>query len=415
MKIIYFKKNIHIQSNNTSSYNTILQCLQILNIPKTEINNYYLTSLEGHPLQYSTITSTNKTYHLKKRLKGSALMQAGNSGPLITFTSITFAVISIIYYWIYLNLIIGKVHPAVKARLSAFSVTNMKKHQYKNLTGGDPNPSKFKEIMTKIGNWITNTFEDKNVGVYFCYTRGMDPGFAVKEDEGSFSSILSSAIFYIYMFVLIISLFCNIATSASCGNPKKGFMGLAFVFLAIPLIIAIFIPLITSGLDFIMNKFGKPEIFSKFKLLTSNTILLILLIFYMISNRKGISSAMWLLLIPAIIVFGIFQFKFGSYSIDSILSNLSRIISNQIFVTNTYSKVPNYPNGIKSRPYNKNFNPIPNNENERNKLPLHNIRECFDRFEFFFFILKASIFSIIAFGFMSIIFASQVRTACPIK
>ena len=43
-----------------------------------------------------------------------------------------------------------------------------------------------------------------------------------------------------------------------------------------------------------------------------------------------------------------------------------KIISNQIFVTNIYSKVPDFPNGIKSRPYNKNFNPIPNNENERN-------------------------------------------------
>ena len=135
----------------------------------------------------------------------------------------------------------------------------------------------------------------------------------------------------------------------------------------------------------------------------------------MIGNRKGISASLWIAFIPAMLIFAIFKIKIGGHSIDSILSNISKIIANFIFVNGKYSHVPDFPEGIKANPSNKKYNPIPKNPKEIELLPLKNIRECFNRFELIFMIIKANIFYYIGFGIMTLVFASQVRKACPKK
>lgn len=417
MKIIYYNKSIHINQNNISAYHLLLLSLDKLNISNKNIKQFYLTSLEGHPLNPSSITNSKKTYHLKAKLNGStSIFQKENSKPLISITCWSFAIISIVYYWVYIRVLAVKIHPSVKARLNAFSIINMNKH--KELIGGENNQTflqKASELLKKIGFWICNNLQDSSLGIYFCYTRGVTPSFATKEDDSSFTSIITSTIFFTYMLIMFVSLFSNIGTYFVCKTPKIGFMMVAVLYLMIPMIIAIFIPKISEILDLIMTKFKLSPIFSNFKIMIANVFLLLFLFIYMIGNRKGISGGLWLALIPAILLFALFKIKIGSFSIDSIISAISKVISNFIFTNGKYSHVPDYPNGIKSRPMNKNFNPIPKDNKEKELLPLKNIRECFDRFEFIFLIIKSYIFYFIAFGIMTFVFANQIRKACPKK
>lgn len=439
MKIIYYNKKIFINKNNISAYNLILNCLEKIKDKPKNIDHYYLTSLEGHPLKYSQIVKQNETYYLKNRLKGSTnLNNPGNSTPLMIFSGIVFAVVSVSYYWIYTKIILGGVNPILQSKLSSFAVTDMKKYKQTKFEGGavpaNTGKKTFKEkvncVLCCIGDWIDNNLRDTNVGQYFCYTRGMMPYFTTKDDEGSIASTFSSVLFFLYMFMVIISMFSNMATSAACKNPNPGFIILAMVFLAIPIIIAIFIPNITTALDNLMKKLGRCEVFNKFKLLTANILLLILLFFYMGVNKKGISPALWGMMIPMIIVFTLFHYKIpgADFSIDSLISQISTKISNMIVTTTEYNIVPENPNGIKVSPMNNKANPIPpdysQNEIKNKKIPmketreglyLRNIRECFDRFELFFFIIKSILFTLIGASAMSFVFGSQLRTACKKK
>jgi len=420
MKIIYYNKNIYINSNNISSFNLLLQCLEKLNISKKDIDNYYITSSEGNPLNYSQIIKNDKTYYLKRKLKGaSALSKTGNSVPLLMFTAIVFGVVSVIYYWIYLKLIIGNISPDIDAKMKSFAVVNMKKHAAYTQSGGlsaseakekaCAAQQKTKDFFCKIGCWIKENLQDQNVGKYLCYTRGLDPRFTTKEDEGSIASTLSSVTFFVYIFVMITTLFTNMATKAVCGFPKGKFLLMGIFFILIPIIIAFFSSSLFEGIDKLIKKLGKTPFISNYKLLFSNILLIFVLLCYMISNREGMTGLMWVILIPAIIVFTIFQYPIGGISIDGILSGLSTKISNLIIETTAYSTVPEYVNGIK---YSPNRNPIPNSNKNRQDLYKHNIRECFDRFEFIYFILKAGLLGLIGFGFMTIIFGSQISKTC---
>jgi len=418
MKIIYYNKKIFIDLNNVSAYNVLLKLLETINIPVKNIDNFYLTSLEGHPLKNSHLMNNKKTYYLKRRLVGaSSLTKTGNSVPLIIFTGVVFGVVSVIYYWIYLRLILTSgVTKKDRTKLDAFAVTNMRKHAaYPDQLGGNAQEiknkavSKAKNFFSKIGDWFNNTMQDKNVGIYLCYTRGVDPYFTTKEDEGSIASTFSSVLFFIYIFVLVVTIFTNTATKAICGQPSGKFIFMALIFMLIPLIIAFFAPKIADAIDFLLAKTGKPRVMGNFRLLLCNVILIVILTIYMIVNKKGISGNLLIVLLPAIILFALFQFPVGGFSIDKLFSNLSTKVSNFILETTRYNEVPDYPNGEK---YSKNKSPLPNSNNNRNKLPMHNIRECFERFEFIYFILKAGLMAFIGFGLITIIYGSQVTKIC---
>lgn len=422
MKIIYYKKNININENNISAYNLLLKCLVKFN--ENDPDSFYLTNSDGHPLNYSHLTKKNETYYLKRRLKGSSQMQkAGNTGPMFMTAGIFFGITTTIFYYIYLKVILGKIDPLVKAQMNVFAVENMEKYKQK---GGENNDNKneeksklslFKEKIKKvfkiIGDWLNDNLTDQNINQYMCYTRGVYPYFTRKEDEGSIAATISSTLFFIYMMVILLTMFSNGATRLVCGKPNGGFVVMQLIWMFIPIILAFAIPYIVQYLDQFMLKLKKGPIFSKFKLLTSNVILLIFLIIYMGSNKEGISGAFGGIIFVALILFALFDGIQG-VSINKLLSTISAKVSNYMITTTAYSKVPeeNMTNLKKASPMDPQYNPIPKNNENKKKLPFKNIRECFPRFELVYNLLKAGILSIIGWMFMAITFQGQMDAAC---
>ena len=111
-------------------------------------------------------------------------------------------------------------------------------------------------------------------------------------------------------------------------------------------------------------------------------------------------------------LFTLFQIKIGDFSIDRFLSVISSNIMNILIETTKYNEIPIVKPDAKT--YNVS-NPlekvIPNSDENINKLPLKNIKECYPRFEIFYLILKMILFGLIGFGFMSLTFPNQVKKA----
>ncbi len=443
MKIIYYNKNIYIKSHNISAYNLLLKCLDKIKESPKNISNYYLTSLEGHPLKYSIPTKNYKTYYLKRKIKGGSKMKrAGNIGPLCVFVGIIYALLSVFYYNLYIKLILGDVNDTVKARLSAFAVENMKKRAAYPQGGGLAYPQggglaypqsgglaypqsggsakdKLKCVGDQIqcclcdaGNWINENLQDKNIGQYFCYTRGVIPTFAIRDDEVTPASIISKIIFYLFIFIVFISLVANGITRGdkTCKKPGGGIVILQLILLILPLVIAIFGKQITANLDKLMKALGKCEIFSNFKLLTCNIILLIFMFFYLGVNKKGISGALVGMMFLSIFIF----FVFG-YSLDKVLAAGARKIGNMIVVTTPFNEIPGPPSNKikKASPMDPRYNPIPpaSNDEGRKKLPFDKVADCIPRYSIIFNILKTIVLTIYGYGVLSIVIPSQYKAA----
>jgi len=424
MKIIYYKKNININSHNISSYHLLLKCLENINESPDNIDNFYLSSLEGHPLKNSSIISNSGTYLLKRRLKGSSeIKRAGNSGPLFLTSGIFFGILTVIFYNIYLKIILGKINDKVQIKVQQFAIENMSKYAAYPQSGGDAETeakkilnkasSPVKEFFRKICVWIENNLADNNIGQYLCYSRGVIPYFTMREDEGSIAATISSTFFYLYMFIILITMFSNGVTMSMCGVPNKGLVVFQIVLLFVPLVLAFFSGQITDKLDEFMKKLGRVQVFSKFRLLFTNVLLLILLIIYMSVNKGGISGALGGMLIPAIILFALFD-GISGVSINQLLSKISSKISNFVYASTVFSQVPEDFNKKtkKASPTNEKYEPIPKSNENKKQLPLKNIAECYPRFGFFFNLLKIIIMSLIGWMFMSVTFAAQIQTAC---
>jgi len=446
MKIIYYKKNFHIHSNNISCFNLLLQCLQHINDPNN-INNYYLTSSQGHPLKRNHLMSNNETYYLKRRIKGaSEMMKAGNTGPLYMTTGIFFGIFSVIVYFFYLKIILSGKADSVDRKIKVFAIEDMKKYQaypktggaIENIQNGGQNTKeltflekvkknfcffleKVKKFFCclgdKIGTFICQNLQDKNIGTYLCYIRGTIPSFTFKEDEGSIAATVSSVLFLTYSLVIMSTLFSNSTTAPRkvCGSPNGGIVIIQLIFLALPLVLAFFSNTIALKFDELLKKFKKPPVMSNYKLLLCNGLLIFLMFIYMGINNKGISGAFVGVLIPVIILFALFE-GIGGVSINRLLSGISRKISNAIIVTTIYNEVPLSNVGKKkASPFDPKYEPIPKSNENKKKLPFNNVAECFERFELIFGILKAAILAMIGYGFMGCVYPAQYKQACSRK
>jgi hypothetical protein len=217
-----------------------------------------------------------------------------------------------------------------------------------------------------------------------CYETFMSDSFphrkekVIKNTQMSLGSILSFAIFAVFIFMLMAPLFLNSATKISCGKPKMTSSIFAIIFILLPIAICKFIPKIILLIEDTAKKYGKDINLGEYKIAISNTLLLILLIVYMIISKGGLSKMMYAMFPIALLVF--IGIKFIP-TIPDIIHGLSKFFSNNITTINP---------------------PVGDVKPEESK-----------RYTFFYTVFEIAIFSLIGWILYTIAFIGQVQEFCP--
>lgn len=407
MKIIYNNKNFNINiSNHSSVYNLIIKCLLKLNLSTKNIDDFYVIDLDGKILNYSNPINSKNTYQLKRKIKGGNPFNIGNSSFNCIFGSIIIAILSVVYYNFYLQKILINVPLEVQAQLDEYATIK----SVQRMAGGAIT-DKVKTAGQKIGDFFANTFGDSENQICLCKFLGEMPDFVVKKNKSNISSVVSAAIFTSFIIFVCLPLFTNIISFKICQKPHFKSIAISLIYLAVPLLIAIFIPKLLNFIDGELMKNGKLPIFENFKLLMCNVFLVGVFAIYLILNRKGISGHTYFLILICLGIFALLNinFKVGNQMIGvkSFLADISYFISN--FITNIGPVAsPNYmPEPIKlSKNLKVNFN-------------VNNVSECYERFNIIFDLLKAGIIFFITFGAYTTVYHNQITDPCanvtPIK
>lgn len=422
MKIIYNDRELMINaSKNISIYNLLLICLKKLGVPLQNITNFYISDQNGRVLKNSEPIDTKRKYILKGRLLGGNPFQTGNSSFVILIGSILIGILSVSYYQFYLKKILINVPLVLQGKLDAYAIQQSVKHRGKNSSfsgnlipkvGEQKKMSGGEGTFQKIGDFFKDSFfgfteklhDDENK-ICLCNFLGEIPEYVLKKDTSNFSNILSATLFTTFIIFVTIPLITNTTSFFHCKKPHFSSIIYSILFLLIPLAIAYVIPEIINFLDKMMVEHGKTPIFQNFKLATSNTILAIVLIIYMIINRKGISPFMYLALILCFIVFGIINFTFNignnKIGINQIIGKISQTISN--WLTNSGPVPP--PSFVPDEKVNLTSNYKPN-------FSVPNVSECYERYNTIFDLFKTAIISLVGFVFLSSVYAEQIKKAC---
>lgn len=400
---------IHNNQNNISAYHFL--SLHI----KENIDDYYLENSSGKILSSEDIVKKDEKYIIREKCRGgSSLNQSGNSFIITIGSSIIYAIITIIYYNYYItNILIGKYCdssdeiPNAKNIPGAFSKNSNNKQKggiaiglinnNKNGTGTETEIGT--EIGTGTGNIKTNNKEEVGSFKYLmkeylkrfichikdnCYETFMSDSFPYKKEklikntQTSLGSILSFAIFAVFIFMLMAPLFLNSATKIACGKPKITSLIFSIIFIFLPIAICKFIPKIILLIECTAKKYGKEINIGQYKIAVSNTILLILLIVYMIISKNGLSKMMYGMFPIALFVF--IGIKFIP-TIPDIIHGLSKFFSNNITTINP---------------------PVGDDKPEESR-----------RYTFFYTVFEIAIFSIIGWILYTIAFIGQVQEFCP--
>jgi hypothetical protein len=405
---------IHNNQNNISVYHFL--SLHI----KENIDDYYLENSSGRILSKEDIVEKGEKYTIREKCKGgSSLNQSGNSFIITIGSSIIYSIITIMYYNYYItNILIGKYCDIPDVDIPNVNVKNIsgpfgKKGQIpgfpnaknaipikvdKNGTisvnkkaiqsGGEgensptpPPPEEegtFKFLMKEYLKRFICHIKDN------CYETFMSDSFphkkekVIKNTQSSLGSILSFAIFAVFIFMLMAPLFLNSATKISCGKPKMTSSIFAIIFILLPIAICKFIPKIILFIECTAKKYGKDINLGEYKIAVSNTILLILLIVYMIISKGGLSKMMYGMFPIALLVF--IGIKFIP-TIPDIIHGLSKFFSNNITTINP---------------------PVGDVKPEESK-----------RYTFFYTVFEIAIFSLIGWILYTIAFIGQVQEFCP--
>jgi hypothetical protein len=405
---------IHNNQNNISVYHFL--SLHI----KENIDDYYLENSSGRILSKEDIVEKGEKYTIREKCKGgSSLNQSGNSFIITIGSSIIYSIITIMYYNYYItNILIGKYCDIPDVDIPNVNVKNIsgpfgKKGQIpgfpnaknaipikvdKNGTisvnkkaiqsGGEgensptpPPPEEegtFKFLMKEYLKRFICHIKDN------CYETFMSDSFphkkekVIKNTQSSLGSILSFAIFAVFIFMLMAPLFLNSATKISCGKPKMTSSIFAIIFILLPIAICKFIPKIILFIECTAKKYGKDINLGEYKIAISNTILLILLIVYMIISKGGLSKMMYGMFPIALLVF--IGIKFIP-TIPDIIHGLSKFFSNNITTINP---------------------PVGDVKPEESK-----------RYTFFYTVFEIAIFSLIGWILYTIAFIGQVQEFCP--
>ena len=475
MKVYFNNKIFHFQNHHISSYHLLLKTLEKIGENKENIENYYLTSSEGFALSKGKIVKNGEKYFLKRRMKGSnSLYEKGNSYVITILGSIFFGVLSIVYYNFYINKtlivvpseleskfyaesasnsskqlkntlrnptsLLGKASNALKSQLpkstdiSALkdkmpksadalkgklptSVGALKDKMPKSLGSikglkGGFNTEKYKKGLSNFGvvvksywNQFVNQIQDDKMNLVLCNLPCVIPSIVVSKKQNKWAGILSFALFATYIFMLLMPLITNGATTISCKSPGFSKLGIPFLLLLIPLVLMFAMPFIIKGINILLDKLhvvNKPDL-SNYKLAMSNTILIILLIVYLTTNRATISPLMGCMIIISLILFGLFKYFTG---IDNAIGNISKVLGN--FFTNSQPEIPEYNYDQQDIKNLDNFKP------DFKKARDYPSRDCWMRYRFVFDFIWSAIMTLVGWGLMTGVYASQVRKHCKV-
>lgn len=378
MKIIYNNNKIFINKNNISVYHLISLFLD------ENIENYYLQTINGKILEYNEIVDNKEIYYIKRRLIGgnNTLHLIGNSFIITIGSAILYGFITIFYYKFYLNSILD-------------SIIELPKNKTK-MTGGENN----KNISTTNSNtnfrilikdyffkFIFNIQDDSFIK-YKCDLFPEKKETVLGNNQTGIGPILSFALFATFIFMLLIPLFINTATISVCGKPKYSNIIYSIIFIFIPLILALTIPIIFKGIYKIFNYYGKDISFlTNYKLAFSNIIIISILILYIILNKKGLSGIMIGMFPIVLIIFIVIKYI-------PFISNIFDFFS--IFISNIIT----------------NTTPVPSrsdNNNSNSPAP-----ECWKRYNFIYSLFEVGITTLIGWVVSTIIYASQINKYCSV-
>ena len=380
----------HNNQNNISAYHFL--SLHI----RENIEDYYLES-SGRILSNDELVKEGEKYTIREKCRGgSSLDQSGNSFIITMGSAIIYGIVTILYYNYYItNILIGKYCdipnidiPNAENIPSAFAKRNLAK------SGGDANinrnaisasnsanePEKigtFKYLMKEYLKRFICHIKDN------CYETFMSDSFPYKKEklikntQTSLGSILSFAIFAVFIFMLMAPLFLNSATKIACGKPKMSSLIFSLIFIFLPLVICKFIPKIILFIENIAKKNGKVLNIQNYKIAISNTLLLILLIVYMIISKKGLSKMMYGMFPIALLIF--IGIKFIP-TIPDIIHGLSKWFSNHITTISP---------------------PVSDDKPEESR-----------RYTFFYTVFEIAIFSLIGWILYTIAYIGQVKEYC---
>ena len=390
---------IHNNQNNISAYHFL--SLHI----RENIEDYYLES-SGRILSNDELVKEGEKYMIREKCRGgSSLDQSGNSFIITMGSAIIYGIVTILYYNYYItNILIGKYcdtpdidSPNSKNIPGAFAKRNLANSGAVNnikQSGGDANginnsisasnsanePEKigtFKYLMKEYLKRFICHIKDN------CYETFMSDSFPYKKEklikntQTSLGSILSFAIFAVFIFMLMAPLFLNSATKIACGKPKMTSLIFSLIFIFLPLVICKFIPKIILFIENIAKKNGKVLNIQNYKIAISNTLLLILLIVYMIISKKGLSKMMYGMFPIALLVF--IGIKFIP-TIPDIIHGLSKWFSNHITTISP---------------------PVGDDKPEESR-----------RYTFFYTVFEIVIFSLIGWILYTIAYIGQVKEYC---
>jgi hypothetical protein len=199
----------------------------------------------------------------------------------------------------------------------------------------------------------------------------------IKNTQTSLGTILSFAIFAVFIFMIMAPLFLNSITKIACGKPKVSSIIFAIIFIFLPLAICKLIPKIILLIECTAKKYGKIINIQNYKIAVSNTLLLLMLIIYMIISKKGLSKMMYGMFPIVLIVFIAIKFI---PTIPDIIHILSKWFSNHI--TNISP-------------------PVGDDKPEEAK-----------RYTFFYTLFEIGIFSLIGWILYTIAYIGQIKEYC---
>jgi len=343
---------------------------------KKNIENYYLENSSGRILSNDEPLKKGEKYRIREKCRGgTSLNQSGNSFIITIGSSIIYGIITILYYNYYItNILIGK-YCYSKDVPGAFA--NIQSGGAENNNQKEEEVGTFKYIMKEYLKRFICHIKDN------CYETFTSDSFPYKKEkiikntQTSVGSILSFAIFAVFIFMLMAPIFLNSATLISCGRPKATSIIFAIIFILLPIAICKFIPKIILFIECFAKKYGKIINLGNYKIAISNTILLVLLIVYMIISRKGLSKMMYGMFPIALIVF--IGIKFIPV-IPQLIHEISKFFSNNITTISP---------------------PVGDDKPEEAK-----------RYTFFYTIFEIGIFSLIGWILYTIAFIGQVKEFC---
>lgn len=370
--------------------------------------SYSITDLEGRIYKADgTVIKNNETVLIKKKLKGGEDFNpydADVSNGLMNSLTFITAIISGFYYFKYIS---GLVLQPNTEYLIFQKDANIEAYGAKQMGGENinhPKPSVLKMLLTSFKEGI----KDSNIKKVNCAFDRLFPDQELNRDFDNYSNwnmIATSAIFMTYFLTILIAIFINPISTKYCGTPNRGIIVMGIIMLLIPIVLIYVIPYFLKSLNFIfVQKFNFSSFdASNYKLATSNSILIAMLIIFCVFNINGISPKFGIMIPVFMLIFAIVDFILKW---TGILRIISRFLGN--LITNT-EKIPNdLPD---SDMFNTSLGKIkPSHRIKQNKnFPAP---ECYYRFNIFHSLLYGVIVSLVGRGFFSSVYSANIKYCC---